>query len=275
MKIILSRKGFDSSSGGRPSPILPDGKMLSLPIPVAWDKLAYRDIIAPGGKTYAEIIRELDAGAKIERNGAHLDPDLAARSKPRPSDWLPAFGQIEGPATHLWNQGVSVGDLFLFFGWFRHTEVVADRIRFCGSASGFHAIFGYLQIGEVFLAHEDARLPGWLTDHPHAATVRRKRKRNTIYVAAPKLRFHPSFSGAGVFEFDDCKVLTKKGESRSRWNLNPEIFRGVKISYHSDNSWKKGYFQSAGRGQEFVIHADEKIIEWAFGLIKDARLWKH
>ena len=32
MKIILSRKGFDSSSGGGPSPIV-DGRCLSLPIP--------------------------------------------------------------------------------------------------------------------------------------------------------------------------------------------------------------------------------------------------
>lgn len=33
MKIILSRKGFDSSYGGYPSPILPDGSLLSIPIP--------------------------------------------------------------------------------------------------------------------------------------------------------------------------------------------------------------------------------------------------
>jgi len=33
MKVILSRKGFDSASGGHPSPILPDGTLLSIPIP--------------------------------------------------------------------------------------------------------------------------------------------------------------------------------------------------------------------------------------------------
>lgn len=33
MKIILSRKGTDSSYGGYPSPILPDGSLLSIPIP--------------------------------------------------------------------------------------------------------------------------------------------------------------------------------------------------------------------------------------------------
>ena len=275
MKIVLSRKGFDSSSGGHPSPILPDGEMLSLPIPVEWDELSYDEIYAPSGKTYAEVIEELDAGAEIGCEGAHLDPDLAPRTRPRPPDWLPAFGQIEGSATHLRSQGVSVGDLFLFFGWFQHTEEVHGRIRFRDDDNGFHAIFGYLQIGEVFVADEAAQLPDWLNYHPHAATVRRKRKNNMVYVAAPKLSLHPAYPGAGVFQFDNRKVLTKQGESRSRWNLNPEIFRCVKISYHSENSWKDGYFQSAGRGQEFVIHADEKVIEWAFRLIKDARLWRH
>ena len=33
MKVVLSRKGFDSSYGGFPSPILPDGTLISLPIP--------------------------------------------------------------------------------------------------------------------------------------------------------------------------------------------------------------------------------------------------
>ncbi len=34
MKVVLSRKGFDSANGGIPSPIMPDGTMLSLPIPL-------------------------------------------------------------------------------------------------------------------------------------------------------------------------------------------------------------------------------------------------
>ena len=32
-RLILSRKGFDSSAGGGPSPILNDGRIFSLPIP--------------------------------------------------------------------------------------------------------------------------------------------------------------------------------------------------------------------------------------------------
>jgi hypothetical protein len=33
MKIILSRKGFDSAHGGIASPVFPGGEMLSFPIP--------------------------------------------------------------------------------------------------------------------------------------------------------------------------------------------------------------------------------------------------
>jgi hypothetical protein len=48
VKVNLSRKGFDSSFGGAPSPILPDRRMISLPIPVSWGSQRYRDVIVNG-----------------------------------------------------------------------------------------------------------------------------------------------------------------------------------------------------------------------------------
>ncbi|MGC9779576.1 MAG: hypothetical protein HZR80_10075 [Candidatus Heimdallarchaeota archaeon] len=47
MKVILSRKGFDSSYGGHPSPILPDGTLISLPIP----SMKYSSSLYPKDKT--------------------------------------------------------------------------------------------------------------------------------------------------------------------------------------------------------------------------------
>lgn len=44
MTIILSRKGFDSGSGGGPSPILPFGTPCSLPIPDPRSKVRYADV---------------------------------------------------------------------------------------------------------------------------------------------------------------------------------------------------------------------------------------
>lgn len=44
MKIVLSRKGFDSSFGGVASPILPDERLVSLPIPYQHSPVTYNDI---------------------------------------------------------------------------------------------------------------------------------------------------------------------------------------------------------------------------------------
>ena len=47
MKIILSRKGFDSQNGKAPSPIMPNGDLISMPIPTE-DKDRYQDLIYQG-----------------------------------------------------------------------------------------------------------------------------------------------------------------------------------------------------------------------------------
>lgn len=58
---------------------------------------------------------------------AHLDPDLRRDALPtRPNGWRPAFGQSGAAAGHLFNQEVGIGDLFMFFGWFRKT--IAEKV---------------------------------------------------------------------------------------------------------------------------------------------------
>ena len=58
MKVILSRKGFDSEFGGYPSPILPNGQMISLPIPDQNEELRYSDVMA-GDSTCYDLMRKL------------------------------------------------------------------------------------------------------------------------------------------------------------------------------------------------------------------------
>jgi hypothetical protein len=58
MKVIFSRKGFDSGYGGMPSPVLPDGTMLSMPIPSKGDLVRYHELTC-GQLTYADIIKQL------------------------------------------------------------------------------------------------------------------------------------------------------------------------------------------------------------------------
>ena len=120
MKIILSRKGFDSENGKIPNPILPDGTLLSLPIPddkgnntflsLHWNETSYYDIIH-------SLKHKLDIPDKC-----HLDPDLRKDIRNRLPGWKPAFGQSGSALGHLQNMNVSVGDLFLFFGRFKEKK---------------------------------------------------------------------------------------------------------------------------------------------------------
>ena len=65
VKIILSRKGFDSSNGSIPSPILPDGTLLSLPIPAKFDSISFDDLNY-NGVLFSDILRQLK-GKKIKQ----------------------------------------------------------------------------------------------------------------------------------------------------------------------------------------------------------------
>jgi hypothetical protein len=265
MKIVLSRKGFDSSVGGHASPILPDRTMVSLPIPSTLDRLDYESLHLSDGRTYRALIDELNARARIDGKGAHLDPDLVRDVRPRRDGWRAAFGQTGAAAGHLRNQRVTVGDLFLFYGWFRHTTTADGRLRFV-RGDGMHVVYGYLEVGEVLCTERCRRVPSWLRDHPHVLPQRAASTNNTIYVASERLSTDPSLPGSDVFRFDDALVLTKPGEKRSRWQL-PSPFRRVAISYHDHRAWRDGYFQSYPRAQEYVIRANEAVMAWAHELI--------
>lgn len=282
MKIILSRKGFDSSKdkktkfpkyGGYPSPILPDGEMMSLPIPLEGERLSYNAITAPGCNSYADIIEELCAGAYIGSKRAHLDPDLVAGARPRQEGWLPVLGQNNKEGKHLDNQGVKEGDLFLFFGWFRRTKLVDGQLHYRvddeGFREGFHAIFGYMEIGEIIRSKAEVERKSWLHNHPHAEM---EEPNDRIYVATPNLSFRPNYPGGGVFQFGERLRLTKKYYSKSKWNLDREVFGDVKISRHP-NPWKDDYFQSTSPGQEFVIKENEAVTKWAWDLVRNSRTW--
>lgn len=246
--------------------------MLSLPIPSSVDRLSYDELKVHDGRTYAQAIDELDAGARIGGKGAHLDPDLLAETRSRLDGWRPSFGQIGAAAGHLRNQSVGIGDLFLFYGWFRHTRLVDGRLHFVSGSLGFHAIFGYLEVGKAVETRSDNPLPDWLLDHPHAEPSRIAKPTNTIYVAADRLSNRPQRPGAGVFRFNESLVLTRPGASRSRWNLDPSVFRHVTITYHTDAAWRAGYFQSYPRAQEYVVHADSAVTAWARRLVASSEL---
>lgn len=260
MRIILSRKGFDSSYGGCASPILPDGTMLSMPIPSEGDACRF-DEIHYAGKSYAEIWRELKPTG-IHNSRCHLDPDIRTGIRENPKDWVPAFGQVNQAERHLEQFNIQHGDLFLFFGWFRETEFLGDRLCFRRNAPDIHAIYGYLQVGKI-LRGKDVGRCYW---HPHA---KRSEPNNTIYVASSHLSFEgdaTSLPGSGTLMFSKANILTAPGMSRSKWRLNG-IFGEIPLSYHYGGRVKDGYFDSAKRGQEFVFDEDPRVIKWVKSVI--------
>lgn len=293
MKVILSRKGFDGEWGGYASPILPDGRLLSLPIPArekeirstpAKSKICYGDVRAVKNKTYYDIMSKLKPrGIKRERKWesltestqCHLDPDLIASAYPRVRGWKPVFGQAQAAQGHLANECVRLGDLFLFFGRFQDAIFRGDELVFDKGSQPIHAIFGYLQIGRVHAVKPESKVPGWLRYHPHSASEgARALGNNTIYESAEKLSLVPGLPGAGSLKLTELPRKTKTMLTKFRsplitcWDL-PELFREVEISYHKSSTygWENDHFQCADIGQEFVIEENKKVTAWAKQLI--------
>lgn len=284
MRIILSRKGFDSANGGYPSPIMPDGRMVSLPIPEGNFGVKYSELYLTHGKSYCSIMQDLInqdivlANKKMtldENTCCHLDPDIYKEITDRNEGWRGAFGQVSGAQTHLENQGVKEGDLFLFFGWFRNTLAKENGYVYDKTdKGGRHVLFGYLQIGEIVHKPEmQTEHYKWLGNHPHLnKDVYVNSHKNTLYLAAEHLSLIPGLPGYGIFNFSPNLVLTKEGETKSKWAL-PDYFRETYISGQEKNPWKDGYFQSAGRGQEFVMEATPQIEKWARDIIR--KIWPY
>lgn len=277
MKIILSRKGFDSASGGYPSPILPDGRMLSLPIPEEKSGVNYSKLLFSNEQSYLLLMQQL-MGNSIKMGNSkpvlredtccHLDPDIYKDvTTTRAKEWRGVFGQVSAAQTHLENQGVKKEDLFLFFGWFGKIVNSQDGYIYDKTdKEGRHVLFGYLQIGEIMYPELNDNDPPWIGKHPHLEkNIYTNSCKNTLYLAAEHLSLAPELPGYGTFNFSSDLVLSKEGETKSKWAL-PDIFKETSISYHR-NAWKDDYFQSAGRGQEFVMEATPEIEEWAKNII--------
>lgn len=275
MKLILSRKGFDSENGGYPSPVLPDGRQVSIPIPEDGSGLTYADLSLDGQMSYLDLLRQLGADRHVVKEPeVHLDPDLEPRVVPRKPDWRPVFGQCSQAQSHLDNQGVGVGDLFLFFGWFRRTEWRGGTLAYRRDCSGFHSIYAYFQVGETLKIRSESRLD-WAAGHPHL--VDRARPNNTLYVASDRLSLDPSLPGSGLLPLRDDRILTRRGQSRrSVWSL-PACFHpdsGSTLTYHlNPERWSHegdaAVVKSADKGQEFVTEMGEVKLEWTRRLIRD------
>ena len=276
MKIIFSRKGFDSGYGGFPSAILPDGRMVSLPIPEINSSIKYADLNIDNDLSYADLMQNLMGNEiKLEKKGkvyldqvgCHFDPDIDKQALPRKKNWRGILGQSGTSQSHLVNQNIKVGDIFLFFGWFRKINGTDGCYSYSQSDKhGKHIIYGYLEVGEILNLNSQSPRP-WMQHHPHVNRKPGPNTNDTLYIAQKFLSANKKLKGYGTFKFNDALVLTKDGMSRSRWSL-PTFFQKSSMSYHSEKNWKDGYFQSAAKGQEFVVSCTAEIKQWVINLIQ-------
>lgn len=281
MKLILSRKGFDSSAGGAPSPIFPDGRMVSLPIPDKSSSITYGDISYKGG-SLGSLVADLTGGRIPPHYRAHIDPDLVADSMPRLPGWRALFGQTGQAQSHLRNNDVGPGDLFLFFGLFRNVEKVNGLYAWVRDSRPRHVIWGWLQVAEVLhLGHAHPHGYNWAEYHPHFN--RGPDPNNVVYIGQRHIDIDgltERLPGAGAFsQFSLGRQLTAStAENVTTWELPGWFCPGENqqpLTYHADpQRWQKGdartVLKSVARGQEFVLNCDEypEAIQWACELIR-------
>ena len=260
MKVILSRKGFDSTYGKIPSPILLDGTLLSMPIP-SEDELSFTEL-CHGEHTYSEILKQLASQRQYEKyDKCHLDPDIRenVRLNPVPG-WKSAFGQVAAAQTYLSNRSVNQGDLFLFFGRFKQTagSLSDGTLHFVKKAPILHIIYGYMEVGEILpREHIKARNIYW---HPHSNAERYTNTNNTIYLASDMLSINREIRGWGVFDYSDRRVLTL-ADKTATWREIPCLMPdAVEKNVKNDAKGSGLYYQ--GVWQELVLKKSPVADAW-------------
>lgn len=238
MRIVFSRKGFDSEAGGAPSPII-NGRPISLPIPTQ-----RRSDTTYGDLGLGDIVEGVTRGRLTGASLCHHDPMFEGGRC--------AFGQTGAAQGHLKNNGVGVADVFLFFGLFSNPDG-SDR---------HHRIFGYLVVEEVIALGpqpETASQPaGFSQRHPH--TFGEWNPNNTLYLG------HGQVATAA----DVALRLSHSGGSVSRWRVPPWL-RSAGLTYHgNEDRWNgNDTLTIAARGQEFVSNVSHfpDAIRWVEGVL--------
>lgn len=240
MRIVFSRKGFDSGSGGAPSPVI-DGRPVSLPIPTKRrSTTSYVDL------GLGDIVERATRGKIGATHLAHEDPMFFLGRC--------LFGQCGVAQSHLLRQGVGESDTFLFFGLFADGE----------TGERHHRLYGWMRveclIGGEALRHDHPLVAAAPRQHPH--TIGEWNSNNCIWTgpgglaktSGPRLR------------------LTVPGGPLRLWQV-PSWLTETSLSYHgrADRWRENGLLETVSRGQEFVTDIGERAVahEW-LGTIMEA-----
>lgn len=275
MKVILSRKGFDSNTGGISSAIFENGDLISFPIPEHvvdgvkedhFNMLKYKDL---------DLSRILNNLGYQNNQKCHIDPDIIHdRRKEAIQDWEAIFGQCDQAASYLTKTlKVKKGDIFLFFGNFHFVENVNGVYRRTKKTGNFYKdndlqlIWGYLQVGEIITNEAEQKKYYW---HPHAMKYYTEKTHNVMFVASEKLSFNKDIPGYGLLKYRTDRVLTKENFSKANWKINPvydvdSIYGNRKNS--ANNHERTIYYR--GQWQELGLKESKECQDWVKKIIEE------
>lgn len=226
MKIIFSRKGFDTSNGGFPNLILPDGTMFVIPIPDKKQHFKYGDLDnIYDGEKISNIINDV-TGNRIKYNSTvkkrvltkSIDYCTSTYTAHNDPYFHKAFGYFLGQQHaaqgHLNNNHVAEGDLFLFFGNFQEVEKIGGKWQYIKDSIVRHVIFGWLIVNKVVNLNDDSQKEHtlgkypFLKFHPH---FRYNYPKNTLYIPSEELielnKRKIAEKGSGQFKYSERRNL--------------------------------------------------------------------
>ena len=283
-RVVISRKGFDSSTGKKPpraSPIFKNGSIFSIPVHIDNETPhSFKEVSYAGINAY-DAIKHVYSNCRkqvySENDACHYDPNLS--TKPG------LFGQQGSDQRELEKGSVSEGDLFLFFGWFKTYEF-KDYFKNLDC----HHLFGWLQIGSIVQGTNKIKIfcEERNIKHPHSYGSWTK---NTLYIANNHLESHYGVlrnKGSGLFPETNEKLVLSEQENKrkSMWKMPEKYFLEIGESLCADEMFSvpnsrgpRNWFNSrqltidthVGNWQEMVLNSEEypSIEKWAFDLIKE------
>jgi hypothetical protein len=263
VKIIFSRKGFDATAGGFPSPIFPDGMLYSVPIPGSDEKYLYRDLeFKYEGDSIQSILNDL-TGRQIRSNRATKPCDYSGSQQHCHHDPLllqeedfegVILGQAGAAEGHLRNRNVGSGDIFLFYGWFKNIEKQRGRWIYSPESRDVHLIWSYMVVGDTAILDDNVqqgealdRYP-FIASHPHVGD--QDGGKNRLYISKRSRRF--------AFHQKRCLTDVTNYLGRSTWRLPSCFDQPAAFSYLRDFSVRHDevVISYRGFGQEFVLDLD-------------------
>ena len=286
-KVVLSKKGFDDSTGENPSIILPEEykfQMISFPIPevnptrigFSAKDLEYH-LENNKTKTLQQFFDELELS--FPSDSFHYDPELLITNKLRKDknkNYYATLGQSSTASSVLLDSAhadtksrnpLSKDDVMLFFGTFKRTYLENGKLKYDSQMHKIHAIWGYMIVDDVIQVLNDGRLvipntkkqgpfeditPDILEKYPHIQEhlhyINRNKEEFPNIIVLSK-RFD-------TFKYKSINKLTKSDYNRTVWQL-PDFLQGAKMGYQKntkDNLIKDpSRILINGHGQELVI----------------------